>query len=148
MARRRSAARAEDDHEFATAVPEPPGADEPGWTKVDADRPTEKIHPRRFVVHLVVAFAAGALLLGIAAVVASMTSNGSVALLEIRGLARSSSPARAAIVVFSLMRTGPRAQGDRRRRTLQRRGRIPRHRRCRRVPCPGRRLMTHARAAR
>lgn len=91
-------------------VPTPPP---PAW------RPAE--HPRRspvrtvlvFLVHLVVAFLAGAVLLGIAAVVASMTSNGRVALLEVRGLPIFIAGATA-IVVFSLLRTGPRSEGGRR----------------------------------
>jgi hypothetical protein len=64
-----------------------------------------------FFVHLVVSFLVGAALLGIAAVVASLTSNGRVALLEIRGLPIFIAGATA-IIVFALMRTGPRRQGS------------------------------------
>jgi hypothetical protein len=65
-----------------------------------------------FLLHVGIAFVAGALLLGVAAVVASLTSDGRVALLEVRGLPILIAGS-AAIVVFSLLRTGPKA-GDRR----------------------------------
>lgn len=60
-----------------------------------------------FVLHLLIAFAVGAALVGIAAVVASLMSDGRVALLEVRGLPVFIAGA-SAIIVFALMRTGPR----------------------------------------
>jgi hypothetical protein len=66
-----------------------------------------------FVLHVLIAFILGAVLVAIAAVVASLASNGRVALLEIRGLPILIAGATA-IVVFSLLRTGPKAAGDRR----------------------------------
>jgi hypothetical protein len=60
-----------------------------------------------FAAHLLIAFAVGALLVGIAAVVASLMSDGRVALLEVRGLPVFIAGA-SAIIVFALLRTGPR----------------------------------------
>lgn len=60
-----------------------------------------------FVLHLVAAFLVGALLVGVAAVVASLTSDGRVALLEVRGLPIFIAGATA-IIMFALLRTGPR----------------------------------------
>ena len=66
-----------------------------------------------FILHVLIAFLAGAVLLGIAAIVASLTSDGRVALLEARGLPILIAGS-VAIIVFSLLRTGPRARGSRR----------------------------------
>ncbi len=66
-----------------------------------------------FAVHLVVSLLVGAVLLGIAAVVASLTSDGRVALLEIRGLPIFIGGATS-IIVFALLRTGPRPNAGRR----------------------------------
>ncbi len=60
-----------------------------------------------FVLHLVISFLVGAALVGIAAVVASLMSDGRVALLEVRGLPIFIAGA-SSIIVFALMRTGPR----------------------------------------
>jgi hypothetical protein len=60
-----------------------------------------------FVLHLLIAFALGAALVGIAAVVASLMSDGRVALLEVRGLPIFIAGA-SSIIVFALLRTGPR----------------------------------------
>jgi hypothetical protein len=62
-----------------------------------------------FVAHLVIAFLVGAALVGIAAVVASLMSDGRVALLEVRGLPVFIAGA-SAIIVFALLRTGPRSR--------------------------------------
>lgn len=99
----------------APPAPESP-APEPRWRR--AGPPGERPEPstRRyvlvFVVHLVLAFAAGAALLAVAAIVASLMSNGRVALLEVRGLPIFVAGATA-IIVFSLFRTSPRAKGRR-----------------------------------
>lgn len=60
-----------------------------------------------FVFHLIAAFLVGAVLVGVAAVVASLTSDGRVALLEVRGLPIFIAGATA-IIMFALLRTGPR----------------------------------------
>jgi hypothetical protein len=60
-----------------------------------------------FIFHLLVSFVVGAVLVGIAAVVASLMSDGRVALLEVRGLPIFIAGA-SAIIVFALLRTGPR----------------------------------------
>jgi zinc ribbon protein len=60
-----------------------------------------------FVAHVLIAFLVGAALVGVAAVVASLMSDGRVALLEVRGLPIFIAGA-SAIIVFSLLRTGPR----------------------------------------
>ena len=60
-----------------------------------------------FVLHLLAAFLVGAALVAIAAVVASLMSDGRVALLEVRGLPIFIAGA-SSIIVFALLRTGPR----------------------------------------
>lgn len=59
-----------------------------------------------FILHLLIAFVAGAALVGLAALVASLTSNGRVALLEVRGLPVFIAGVTA-IIVFALFRTSP-----------------------------------------
>ena len=64
-----------------------------------------------FVLHLLIAFAFGALLLGAAAIVATLASAGRVSLLELRGLPIFIA-GTTAIIVFALLRTGPRRRGS------------------------------------
>jgi hypothetical protein len=62
-----------------------------------------------FVFHLAISFIVGAALVGLAAVVASLMSDGRVAMLEVRGLPIFIAGA-SAIIIFALLRTGPRAR--------------------------------------
>jgi hypothetical protein len=104
----------EDTGETAVLVPAPPPP-EAGWRAVDDARPKRSTASwiGAFVLHVLIAFAAGAALLAIAAIAASLTSNGRTALLEVRGLPIFIAGGTA-IVVYSLLRTGPRVEGDRR----------------------------------
>jgi hypothetical protein len=93
--------RAEEIKASWRAVPGPAGA-----------QATRRFTPRDgavVVLHLLIALLVGAALVGIAAVVATLVSDGRVALLEIRGLPILIGGA-SAIVVFALLRTGPRTR--------------------------------------
>lgn len=110
--------RAEDDEPAPASQPdsEAPAAaatvettTETTWRPVAEEKKTSA---GRVAVHILIAFLAGAVLLAVAAIVASLSSNGRVALLEVRGLPILIAGATS-IVVYSLLRTGPKARGSR-----------------------------------
>ena len=70
-----------------------------------------------FVLHLLLAMIAGAVLVGATAAIASLVSSGSVALLEIRGLPIFIGGATA-VMLFTLLRTGRRAPETERRSVI------------------------------
>jgi hypothetical protein len=113
------------DGEESTAVVEPPvDRDEPERAAPKSvwpiDEPGRGIGSRWiaiFVLHLILAMAAGILLVGATAAIASIVSEGSVALLEMRGLPIFIGGATA-VMLFTLLRTGRRKPDAERRSVI------------------------------